>query len=137
MANTDTQFLRNPDGLPYRLGLLDGKVDRVEKDIEQIRADQSRIFDRLEDQSNVLKTIESSTSQLVKFAEETESRVTVVERRCAGSGSGNRPRVVIRAWDRPVGDILFDILIKALYVIGVGAVVAIILYGITATGVAP
>lgn len=111
----------------YRLGLLEGKVGQMEKSIESIREDQRQIFHRLNINSQTLQEIKGSVDRLVILQENTQEKVKSLE-----TEQGSLVVDVKKPWEKPVGELMFDIFLKAIYVVGVGIVVALIIIGVGA-----
>ena len=87
------------------------------------------MYNKLNDNTQILNRIEVNTEIARTDAKAARDQV---EDFC--NRPTNMPLAIAKtkAWDKPLGDIAGDILLQALKVLGVGAVIAVILYGIGA-----
>ncbi len=131
----------------FALGLLEGKVTAMEKTLGKVEQDQTRIFQKLDEmggvQAKILAKLDSFNSQcltcrndlegikrdigtdtLVRKIKEREATAAHPVVASADEEDGGKP------WNKPIGVILFDVLMKALNIVLVGGVVAVILYGV-------
>lgn len=101
----------------FRLGGLTTAVATLEGSVSDLQGSQQRLWEANDTNNQTLARIEqrledNSTTALVKKVKAEAVTETVVR----------EPK----PWDKPVGEILFNILIKGLMVVGVGVVLAFV-----------
>ncbi len=105
------------DSTAFQLGALTSSVATLQTAVAEMGASNDRLWEA-NDQNNVTlaridqRLKDNSTTALVKKVKAEAVTETIVK----------EPK----PWDKPVGEILFNILIKGLMVVGVGVVLAFV-----------
>jgi len=114
------------DNLVLKIGQLEGKTSRMSDDIHTLNSDVRDVHEKLNNNTQILLRIEATTLRTKQAADQATAQVEDLINRPT-TQSAIAP---IKPWNKPLGDIAGEILLAAIKAIGIGAVIALILWGI-------
>lgn len=113
------------DNLVLKIGQLEGKTQAMNEEIHEVKADVRDVYKKLNDNTEILNRIDTKMGQAARDVERVQEQVEDLVLRPTASGITKT-----KAWDKPLGELMGDIFLQALKVVGVGAVVAVILWAV-------
>jgi len=113
--------------LLLHLGQLQGKTDAIESDMRGVKEVQGKIFDKMEAQNIALARIESNTENSKRDAAracEIADDIMTKPHHAPQALEKTKP------WEKPMGDLMGEIILGALKLVGIGIVVWLIVHGV-------
>ena len=97
------------------IGQLQGKTEALATELAETKTDVRDVYNKVNATAVVVSRVESKVDDLC-------SRPTTVRQTPSLQKT--------KAWDKPLGELAGEIFIQALKILGIGVVIALILYGI-------
>jgi hypothetical protein len=104
----------------YQIGKLAGSIKEIHGVVSRIETNQTEIWTQLNNAKDDLGEVRRSVNTLEGEIKRLEYHIPA-----------EKPAIVVlKPWEKPVGEIMFVILMKAIQIVSVGAIVALIVIGV-------
>ncbi len=115
--------------LLLQLGELKGEVAAVKQDIGRVKDVQGKIFDKIEASNIILAKVEANTEN----SRRDSARACDLAEDIMTKPHHAPPPIALektKPWEKPMGDLMGEIVIGALKLVGIGIVVWLIIHGV-------